>query len=230
MVPQFAFFASMLLFLASAPLNASPTPSTPSTGLEKRFKTLKDQWDNENISGRFILYNNLWNKDKAARGGFQRTEATGYWYDGDRRTNVLAWQTQYNWNGNPREVKTYANAALTVGLRKSISAINSILTRWDWEYTAASGGLTANVAYDLWLSGSPNGEPHSKTSTFEIMIWISNRNAGPTGTQVATPNVGNKAWRLYQGQVENWTVYSFIPPAGVEITGYEADLKLFLSA
>ncbi|CAE6429254.1 unnamed protein product [Rhizoctonia solani] len=212
---------TVLLALGSV-VSASPAPAKPETNLEKRFNLLSGQWDSENIgNGQYTLYNNLWGKDKPGTSGSQSTQALSY------SGTTIGWKTQYSWSGNPSDVKSYANVALMKGLGKRLSAIRTIPTTWRWTYTAASSSLRADVSYDLWLSNVPNGTGHSKTSTVEIMIWLSNRRAGPAGSQVATANVGGTSWKVFKGKVETWDVYSFV--ASTELTNYNADLKPFFT-
>ncbi|KAJ1308308.1 hypothetical protein OPQ81_004020 [Rhizoctonia solani] len=212
--------ATALLALGSI-VSASPAP-VKEAGLEKRFNLLTGQWDSENIgNGQYTLYNNLWGKDKAGTSGSQSTQALTY------SGTTIGWKTQYSWKNNPIDVKSYANVALLKGLGKQLSTIKTIPTSWKWTYTTASNGLIADVSYDLWLSNIPTGTGHSKTSTVEVMIWLSNRLAGPAGAQVATASIGGQNWKVFKGRVETWDVYSFVAPT--ELTNYSADLKPFFT-
>ncbi|CAE6438111.1 unnamed protein product [Rhizoctonia solani] len=209
-------------FVLTGLASASPAPLKTESNLEKRFNLLSGQWDSENIgNGQYMLYNNLWGKSKPGTSGSQSTQALSY------SGTTIGWRTQYSWSGNPNDVKSYANAALLKGLGKRLSAIKTIPTTWRWTYSAAASDLVANVSYDLWLSNVPNGTGHSTTSTYEIMIWLSNRRAGPAGSQVATTTIGGQSWKVFKGRVETWDVYSFV--ASNELTNYNADLKPFFT-
>ncbi|CAE6444973.1 unnamed protein product [Rhizoctonia solani] len=213
--------AATLLALGSA-ISASPTPLQTEVSLEKRFNVLRGQWDSEKIgNGQYILYNNLFGRDQSGTSGSQTTQALSY------SGTTIGWKTQYNWKGNPNNVKSYANVALQKGLNKRLSAIRTIPTTWRWTYNAASSKLVADVAYDLWLSNTPNSPTASTASTFEVMIWLSNRRAGPAGSQVATPKINGLTWKLFKGTVGTWVVYSFVAPS--ELTNYNSDLKPFFT-
>ncbi|CAE6482042.1 unnamed protein product [Rhizoctonia solani] len=212
--------ASTLLALCNV-VSASPAPVRNEVGLEKRFKVLKGQWDSENIgSGQYILYNNLHGLGKATSWS-QTTQALSY------SGTTISWETKYSWSGNPTNVKSYANVSLQKGLSKKLSAIRKIPTTWKWAYSAASGSLVADVSYDLWLSNIPNSCTACRTSTFEVMIWLSNRRAGPAGSQIATHPIGGVNWKVFKGVVGTWIVYSFVAPS--ELTNYNADLKPFFT-
>ncbi|KDN38892.1 hypothetical protein RSAG8_09173, partial [Rhizoctonia solani AG-8 WAC10335] len=114
-----------------------------------------------------------------------------------------------------------------IGLNKKLNAIGKIPTTWRWTYNAASTALIADVSYDLWLSNVPNSGTGSKDTTFEVMIWLSNRRAGPAGSKVATANINGLNWGLFKGRVGTWDVYSFVAPS--ELSNYNADLKPFLT-
>ncbi|KAF8681437.1 Glycosyl hydrolase family 12 [Rhizoctonia solani] len=216
------FAVAATFFVLTGLASASPAPLNAESNLEKRFNLLSGQWDSENIgNGQYMLYNNLWGKSKPGTSGSQSTQALSY------SGTTIGWRTQYSWSGNPNDVKSYANAALLKGLGKRLSAIKTIPTTWRWTYSAAASDLVANVSYDLWLSNVPNGTGHSTTSTYEIMIWLSNRRAGPAGSQVATTTIGGQSWKVFKGRVETWDVYSFV--ASNELTNYNADLKPFFT-
>ena len=65
-----------------------------------------DQWGQAK-SGKYIIYNNLWGRSAATEGGNQCTKLDSA--SGDS----VAWQTTWTWQGKDKEVKSYANAALT---------------------------------------------------------------------------------------------------------------------
>ncbi|CAE6446301.1 unnamed protein product [Rhizoctonia solani] len=186
--------------ILSGVVSASPTPAKVGVSLEKRFNVLTGQWESENIgNGQYILFNNLWGKDQPGTSGSQTTEALSY------SGTTISWKTQYSWSGNPNDVKSYANVALLKALGRQLSAIKTVPTTWRWTYSAAASDLVANVSYDLWLSNIPNGTAASTTSTYEIMIWLSNRRAGPAGSQVATTTIGGQSWKVFKGRTASTT-------------------------
>ncbi|CAE6465988.1 unnamed protein product [Rhizoctonia solani] len=216
------FALAATFFALSSVVSASPAPAKTEVNLEKRFNVLSGQWDTENIgNGQYILYNNLFGSKQLGTSGSQSTQALSY------SGTTISWKTQYSWQGNPTNVKSYANVALQKGLNKKLNAIGKIPTTWRWTYNAASTALIADVSYDLWLSNVPNSGTGSKDTTFEVMIWLSNRRAGPAGSKVATANINGLNWGLFKGRVGTWDVYSFVAPS--ELSNYNADLKPFLT-
>lgn len=158
----------------------------------------------------------------AATSGSQTSQVTA------TSGNTITWHTTYTWAGGNFNVKSYANLDLRVGLGKTISSIKSIPVTWTWSYSSASSGLVADVSYDLWLSNVASSGGASSTSTFEVMIWLSTRGgAGPAGSQIGTATINGVTWKLLQGTVSTWTVYSFVAPN--EITNFNSDLKPFLT-
>ncbi|KAK0455173.1 glycoside hydrolase family 12 protein [Desarmillaria tabescens] len=213
---------SILAIVAFASVLASPIPDQETKALAKRGSVLSGQWDTESeAGGRFILENNLWGMS-AATSGSQTSQVTA------TNGNTTTWHTTYTWQGGNFNVKSFANLDLRVGLGKTISSISSIPVTWTWSYSSASSGLVADVSYDLWLSNVASSGGASSTSTFEVMIWLSTRGgAGPAGSQIGTATINGITWKLFQGTVSTWTVYSFVAPS--EITNFKSDLKPFLT-
>ncbi|KAK0473984.1 glycoside hydrolase family 12 protein [Armillaria novae-zelandiae] len=213
---------SVLVVAAFASVLASPIPDQQTKALAKRGSVLSGQWDTESeANGRFILENNLWGMS-AATSGSQTSQVTA------TNGNTITWHTAYTWAGGNFNVKSYANLDLRVGLGKTISSIKSIPVTWTWSYSSASSSLVADVSYDLWLSNVASSGGASSTSTFEVMIWLSTRGgAGPAGSQIGTATINGVTWKLFQGTVSTWTVYSFVAPS--EITNFNSDLKPFLT-
>ncbi|KAK0186002.1 glycoside hydrolase family 12 protein [Armillaria mellea] len=202
---------SILAVAAFASVLASPIPDQETKALAKRGSVLSGQWDTESEvcqlfdPSRFILENNLWGMS-AATSGSQTSQVTA------TNGNTIAWHTTYTWAD--------ANLDLRVGLGKTISSIQSIPVTWTWSYSSASSGLVADVSYDLWLSNVASSGGASSTSTFEV--------AGPAGSQIGAATINGVTWKLFQGTVSTWTVYSFVAPN--EITNFNSDLKPFLSS
>ncbi len=56
---------------------------------------------------------------------------------------------------------------------RQLSAVKTAPTAWQWEYESQSSGIRADVSYDIWLGTAPSGDPASRASSYEIMIWLS---------------------------------------------------------
>jgi xyloglucan-specific endo-beta-1,4-glucanase len=151
----------------------------------------EQQWDTQTIAnGQYIVYNNLWGQAQASAGGSQCTTV------GTVKGNDVAWSTQFNWLGEQGQVKscTYfsrlgslptsvrltqleprpsplcsdSNVAVLKNLDVPLSSVKSIPSSWNWKWTNPSGGLVADVSYDLWLAPEKDA-----TNTIELMIWLS---------------------------------------------------------
>ncbi|KAK2058629.1 family 12 glycosyl hydrolase [Colletotrichum caudatum] len=187
---------------------ASPTPT-----VGKRAATFCDQWGSA-VTGTYTVYNNLWGASSGT--GSQCTTLTGL------SGGSLQWSTAWSWSGGPYSVKSYANAVVNVN-KKALSAINSIPSTWNWNYSGT--GIVANVAYDLFTSSTASGP-----AQYEIMIWLGALGgAGPisaSGSPVARPTVAGRAWDLYRGTNGQMTVFSFVASGG-SVQSFSGDLKAF---
>jgi len=196
------------LFLATAVV-ASPTPT-----LEKRATTICGQWDTV-ATGTFTVYNDLWGES-----GYTGSQCTTVTSDS---SSTLVWSTSWSWSGGSSQVKSFANAGLTM-TAKEVSAISKIPTTWKYSYTGTS--IVADVAYDLFSSSTASG-----SAEYEIMIWLAALGgAGPissTGSTIATPTINGVSWKLYSGPNGDTTVYSFV--ASSTVTSFSGDLKAFLT-
>lgn len=105
---------SSLLSLASLAI-AAPT-------LTERG-TYCGQWDLE-VAGTYTVYNNLWGRDSATSGS-QCTTNNGV------SNGVLSWSTAWSWAGGNYNVKSYANAVVSI-TQKTLSSISTIPTQWAW--------------------------------------------------------------------------------------------------
>ncbi|KAI0314500.1 glycoside hydrolase family 12 protein [Amylostereum chailletii] len=223
MVFKLKAFALVLLTLNAVSVFSIPVVETEGTqSLNKRGAVLTAQFATESEAGGvYTLENNLWG-EAAATSGSQSSQVTA------TSGTTITWQTTYTWTGGNFQVKSYANLDLRVGLGKAISTITSIPTTWQWSYASASSDLVADVSYDLWLSNVASSSGASSTSTFEIMVWLSARGgAGPAGSQIGTATVDGVTWKLFQGTVSTWQVFSFVAPT--EITNFDSDLLPFLT-
>jgi len=200
---------------------ALATPTITETHLAKRGAVLSAQYATETeANGLFILQNNLWGESAASSGGGQTSQVTAV------NGNDISWHTTYNWAGAPNNVKSYANLDLRTGIGKTLASIVSIPTSWQWTYTSASSNLVADVSYDLWLSKTAGTTGATSASTYEIMIWLSDRGgANPAGSLAGTASINGLTWKLWKGTVGSWAIFSFVAPS--ETTNFNEDLKPF---
>lgn len=103
-------------------------------------------------------------------------------------------------------------------------------SHFHWGYNNTEG-ISADVAYDLFTSSSPNG-----SEEFELMIWLGrwgqakpisySYNASGAAVPVATDvKVGKHSWNLFKGSNGQQIVYSFLPQNIIPL--FKGDLKHF---
>ncbi|KAI9651382.1 hypothetical protein NHQ30_001424 [Ciborinia camelliae] len=205
------FAQSLVSFVLATAVVASPT-----LNVEKRATKVCGLWDSV-AAGTLTVYQNLWNTTGYTGSQCSTvTSGTG---------NPLAWSTSWSWSGGPWQVKSFANAGLTMA-PKEISAISTIPTAWKWSYTGSN--IVGNVAYDLFSSS--NASPGSMAD-YEVMIWLEAfGGAWPlttTGLPIATPTLAGVSWKLFSGPNGGTTVYTFI--ASSPANNFSGDLKTFLT-
>lgn len=179
--------------------------------------------------GRYWVNNNLWGQD--AGSGTQCVEDTY------RNGEAIGWRTDWDWTGEPYQVKSYASAVLgwhwgwksdDTGLPVRLSSGTPVPSAWD--YSVSTDG-TAAVNYDLWLHdvAAPDW---ADDPVDEVMIWLSaHGGAGPIGNRVDTVRVAGQSWDLYRGEILDdagdhmWWVHSFVHTNGT--TSFDADLTEF---
>ncbi|KAF2161047.1 glycoside hydrolase family 12 protein [Zasmidium cellare ATCC 36951] len=171
-------------------------------------------------TGPYTVYNNLWN-ESAATSGSQCFSVTGL------VNNVLSWATTWTWVGGAGQVKSYANAVVSLTATQ-IGSISSLSSSWTWDYQGSN--LIADVAYDLFTSSSPTGDEE-----FELMVWLAAiGGAGPISstydaqgnpTPIGTATIAGTTWSVYKGPNGQMTVYSFVAPS--QVTNFSGDLKDF---
>ncbi|TFK50155.1 Xeg-Edgp [Heliocybe sulcata] len=172
------------------------------------------QWDTA-TGGHFTLYQNLWGEGDASSG------SQCSWLN-STSGDCITWGTHWSWQGGQYNVKSFANAALSMTPTR-LSAVSTIPTTWRYTYTGTSGAV-ADVAYDMFLSTSSGG-----TADYEVMVWLDALGgAGPissSGSPIATPTIGGHSWNLYSGPNGQMTVYSFVTTS--TITSFSGDLAQF---
>jgi xyloglucan-specific endo-beta-1,4-glucanase len=97
--------------------------AAPTATLDKRATTICGQWDSV-VTGTYIVYQDLWG-EAAATSGSQCTTVTS------DTSGTLDWSTSWTWAGGPYNVKSFANAVVSM-TKKKISAYTSIPTTWKW--------------------------------------------------------------------------------------------------
>ncbi|KAJ7646818.1 endocellulase [Roridomyces roridus] len=171
-------------------------------------------------AGRYTLCQNPWGEDAGVGSQSSTLVST--------TTNTVSWSTNYTWANGPTSVKSYANVLSNPSKGVQLKNVASAPTVWNWDYTSQSGGLRADVAYDIWFGNATSGAPASSASRYEIMIWLSSLGGiQPIGRQITTATpIANQTWNLWKGTNKHWKVYSFVSAAG-EINDFNADLNAF---
>lgn len=212
---KFTSFIPLAGLAASA--LAAPAVEAPTQTLEKRADTC-DQWGSI-TTGTYTVYQDLWNEGTATSG----SQCSGV---DSLSGTTIAWHTKWTWAGASNQVKSYANAGLTM-TSKQLSAISSIPTTWKWTYTGSN--IVADVAYDLFTTKTSST---SETAEYEIMIWLAALGgAGPisaTGSAIASNvKIGSNTFNLFYGSNGIQNVYSFV--ATSTVNSYSGDLKAFFT-
>ncbi|KAI9065962.1 glycoside hydrolase family 12 protein [Trametes sanguinea] len=171
-------------------------------------------------AGAYTLCQNLWGANTGV--GSQSTTLLS------SSGNSVSWSTTYQWSQSPNNVKSYANVYHNTAKGMQLQDIVTAPTTWQWYYQSASSDLAADVSYDIWTGVPQSGDPASAASSYEIMIWLSDRGGvGGIGNVVAQNlKLGGHTWTLKHGPNSNWDVFSFITAEG-DITNFNADLNDF---
>jgi len=98
-------------------------PGATAATLDKRETTICGQWDSA-VTGTYTVYQDLWG-EATATSGSQCTTVTS------DVNGTLVWSTPGTWAGGPCNVKSFANATVSM-TKKKISAYTSIPTKWKW--------------------------------------------------------------------------------------------------
>ncbi|KAI0671216.1 concanavalin A-like lectin/glucanase domain-containing protein [Trametes maxima] len=171
-------------------------------------------------AGAYTLCQNLWGANTGV--GSQSTALLS------TNGNSVSWSTTYQWSQSPDNVKSYPNVYHNTAKGMQLQDIATAPTNWQWYYQSASPDLRADVSYDIWFGIPQAGDPASAASSYEIMIWLSQRGGvGGIGNVVAQNlQIGGHTWTLKHGPNTNWDVFSFITAEG-DITNFNADLNDF---
>jgi len=204
--PRSFLSASSLIAVALA--KPVPTPT-----LQERSTEICGQWDTV-ATGTYTVYQDLWGEANASSGSQCTTVSSD-------SSGTLVWSSSWTWAGGSSDVKSYANAVVTMSSQQ-ISAITSIPTTWDWSYSGTS--IVADVSYDMFTSATSGG-----SDAYEIMVWLAALGgAGPissTGSAIATTTISGVTFKLWYGLNGSTEVYSFV--AESEATAFSGDLLLF---
>ncbi len=106
-------------------------------------------------------------------------------------SNWGVWTQQPATNG----VKSYPHAEFDIN--RSLSSVNTVTSSFN---VSVPGTGVYNTAYDIWLNNF----------SFEVMLWMNEKVAGPLGSLRQTVTSGGFTWRLYTGSNGSNTVYSFV--------------------
>ncbi|KAL2825855.1 concanavalin A-like lectin/glucanase domain-containing protein [Aspergillus pseudoustus] len=171
-----------------------------------------EQYGGTSSSG-YSINNNLWGRDSGS--GWQCS------YLNSISSSGISWQTTWNWSGGQNSVKSYANSGRDL-TKKHVSDISTIPTSVEWSYDRSD--IRANVAYDLFTAADINHVTWS--GDYELMIWLARYgDVQPIGSQIATVNVGGRAWELWNGWNGAMNVYSFVAPS--PLNNFSGDIKDF---
>ncbi|KAL4064250.1 glycoside hydrolase family 12 protein [Scleroderma yunnanense] len=168
--------------------------------------------------GDYELCNDQWNA--YAGTGSQVSYLTG------GSSDTISWMTRWNWTGASNEVKTYANVASTTAKGMTLSNIEAVPTKWKWHYHSGED-VCADISYDIWLGYSPNGDPGTSGTAYEIMIWL-NAEGGvsPIGSlNCSDVSIASHTWDVYAGPNSNWETISFV--AQGDLADFDDDLAPF---
>jgi xyloglucan-specific endo-beta-1,4-glucanase len=113
------------LSILSPVVFTSPTPA-----VQERSTQICGQWDTV-AAGDYTIYQDLWGEDNASSGSQCTT------FD-SVSSGTVKWSTSWTWAGGSSDVKSYANAALTISSGVKISTITSIPSVWKWRYSLSS--------------------------------------------------------------------------------------------
>ncbi|KAL7279592.1 hypothetical protein ACG7TL_005997 [Trametes sanguinea] len=171
-------------------------------------------------AGAYTLCQNLWGASTGVGSQSTTLQSTS--------GNSVSWSTTYQWSQSPNNVKSYANVYHNTAKGMQLQDIVTAPTTWQWYYQSTSSDLAADVSYDIWTGVPQSGDPASAASSYEIMIWLSDRGGvGGIGNVVAQNlKLGGHTWTLKHGPNSNWDVFSFITAEG-DITNFNADLNDF---
>ncbi|KAF2866417.1 concanavalin A-like lectin/glucanase domain-containing protein [Massariosphaeria phaeospora] len=227
-----ALYACLLTAASATPIDYDPSPAPlpphgtpttrPSPSTAQETISLCSQYAYHSAAGYEVL-NNLWGKD-AATSGSQCT-----YYEGTVGTGIR-WSSTWAWQGGPDNVKSYVYAGLILTKGNTVARVKSMPTQIDWAYNT-TGGVRANVAYDVFTAEDP---AHANSGgDYELMIWLARLGGvwpiSQSGAPIATVTLANTSFDLYFGYNGAMKVYSFVRAGSRDVTSFSADVKLFFN-
>jgi xyloglucan-specific endo-beta-1,4-glucanase len=179
------------------------------------------------------LLNNLWNASGAT--GTQSITVA----------SPTAWSTTFSWSRpDDWQVTSYAAAILgwhwgwrvpreLTGLPIPVVGAQRVLTESAFTIMpAGSAPLRYDMAYDLWLHGTPDPKPNGSDPRVEVMIWLSYSQdyLGGDEAWVASPTIAGRRWKVRVEATRGKTpdTISFVID-GPNLSGASLDLKEFLA-
>ena len=60
--------------------------------------------------------------------------------------STVSWRTQWQWQNNQNNVKSYANVLSNTAQGVQLSSLKSAPTAWSWVYESESSGIRADVS------------------------------------------------------------------------------------
>ncbi|EME39063.1 glycoside hydrolase family 12 protein [Dothistroma septosporum NZE10] len=137
-------------------------------------------------------------------------------------------------DSNADVVKGYEFVGLTENLENTITSIDSIPASYQWVKTNTTA-YKGNVCFDFMTSDTKGDSTSS--SAQELMLWLRYEGGqvpiGYSSGSVATVQLYNKSWKLYQGKNEDTgiTVSSLLVDEADQYYGsFEGDIKDWLLA
>ena len=152
-----------------------------------------------------ILQNTTWGRRELVNGADFTQTVT---YGGSLAEGVLF---EWDWpEVSPRRVLGYPQMIVgrkpwldaTAGdlLPLPLSETEGLTARWSLDW-GGEGGF--NVAFDLWLSTSPDGGPEAVTQ--EVMVWLRPGEGSPAGRPVAEVEIDGRAFDLWRKDAPHGT-------------------------
>ncbi|TCS12430.1 hypothetical protein [Caulobacter sp. BK020] len=101
-----------------------------------------------------------------------------------------------------------------------VSTLGQLTADYDVSYKGNTGGF--NVAFDIWLTDTPNGGADTVTS--EVMVWVHKGDFAPSGQQVGTYSNGSVTGKIYANTTGDWTYTAVVldqdtPKGQIDIAG-----------
>ena len=160
----------------------------------------------------WVLLNNVWNPGPLIEG-------VNYTISSTYTPGNLASGVQLNWSFPPLitpwpVIRAYPEiifgpAPLGGGTNSDVDRALPIqladLAGFTANYNVAPGGNTQgyNIAYDIWLTSTPNGG--SSSTTNEVMIWLHKGGVAPSGILVGTYTDANFSGKIYHQAASHYT-------------------------